>query len=293
MRQIAGQYLLMEAEEDTFTQTPWAKSFGDDHLMQSVYGSFFSENNGPMFQSLPYYLKSIGYKNPDDSNNGNWQFWTNKELSFFDTLAQNQSLKASFHDTMQCHTKYYLKHWPDLYPTGLIVAASKPNRSLIVDVGGSVGHDLERFRSKHPCIPDGSLVLQDLPEVVEGLVLDKAIQSQPYDFFTPQVNKGATAYYMHQILHDWPDDKAIQILANVALGMEKGYSRLLIHESLITSTSADPRVTTTDITMMACVASKERTEEEWRMLLDMAGLAVVKIWRTSASVDCVIEAMIQ
>lgn len=292
MRQIAGQFLVLEVKEDTYNRTPWAKSFGDDPLIHSAYGSFFSQNIRTMFQNLPYYLKSIEYRDPKDNANGNWQFWTKQKLSFFDVLARNDALKTDFHNTMSCHTKYCLDHWPELYPTDSIASAAKVNRSLVVDIGGSVGHDLERFRSKHPDIPNGSLVLQDLPEVLEGLSCNKAIQLQPYNFFTVQPNKGATAYYMHQILHDWPDVKAVQILANIAHGMEKGYSRLLIHESLITSTSADPRVTTTDIAMMACVAAKERTEEEWRILLAKAGLHVTKIWRKKGSIDCIIEAML-
>jgi hypothetical protein len=36
---------------------------------------------------------------------------------------------------------------------------------LLVDVGGSFGHDLSDFRRKWPDLP-GRLVLQDLPEVV-------------------------------------------------------------------------------------------------------------------------------
>ena len=95
---------------------------------------------------------------------------------------------------------------------------------------------------------------------------------------------------MHNVLHDWTDDLAVKILKNVAGAMEKGYSKLLVHESLISSVKPHARVTTSDLTMMACLAAKERTEAEWRGIFEEAGLGVVKIWRPAQSVESVIEA---
>jgi hypothetical protein len=195
---------------------------------------------------------------------------------------------------MQCHSKYNLTPWPEVYPTDTILSAGteKPDRALVVDIGGSKGHDLEKFNLRHPDIPEGSLILQDLPEVVQDLKLSNlstAITAQAYDFFTEQPVKGAAAYFMHNVLHDWVDEKAIAILKNVAAAMEKGYSKLLIHESLISAVKPLARVTTSDITMMACLSAQERDEGEWRSLIERAGLRVVKIWRPAQSVESVIE----
>ena len=161
---------------------------------------------------------------------------------------------------------------------------------MVVDVGGSKGHDLEKFRLRHPEIADGSLVLQDLPDVVKDVTMDKAISVQGYDFFTPEPVQGAKVYFMHNVLHDWTDDLAVKIIENVAKGMEKGYSKLLIHESLVSSSKPLARVTASDLTMMACLSAKERSESEWRGLVTSAGLRVVKIWRPQHSVESIIEA---
>jgi hypothetical protein len=66
---------------------------------------------------------------------------------------------------------------------------------LIVDMGGSMGHDLSEFRRKWPDVP-GRLVLQDLPEVIEQaktVGLHSSIQPMAHDFFTEQPVKGTYA----------------------------------------------------------------------------------------------------
>ncbi|KAJ0129476.1 hypothetical protein HZ326_27423 [Fusarium oxysporum f. sp. albedinis] len=78
--------------------------------------------------------------------------------------------------------------------------------------------------------------------------------------------KGARAYFMQNILHDWEDKQAT------------GYSTLLIHESIINSVGPLARVMTADIAMMTCLDAKERTENEWCQLIESVWLTVLKIW---------------
>lgn len=292
MQQISGQHLVVETGEDTFARTPWATALAADPALSAVYGEFYAQLNNPMFQSLPYYLKQTGFKSPTDENDCNWQYWKGTPNNLFQDLAINPAMASDFHAAMECHSRYNLTPWPEVYPTDTVVSAAKPDRALVVDTGGSKGHDLEKFRLCHPNIPDGSLVLQDLPEVVRDVQVNRAISAQAYDFFTPQPVKGARIYFMHNVLHDWPDDSATKILENVASAMEKGYSKLLIHESLISRVKPLARVTTSDITMMACLAAKERTESEWDQVIRNSGLRIEKIWRPPQSVESVIEAVL-
>ena len=70
---------------------------------------------------------------------------------------------------------------------------------LIVDVGGSIGHDLAEFATKHSGAP-GRLVLQDLPAVLGQIAsLDGRIERMGYDFFTEQPVKGT--HTQHPISH--------------------------------------------------------------------------------------------
>ena len=68
-------------------------------------------------------------------------------------------------------------------------ARSDKDAVLLVDVGGSHGHDLEQFHAKHPHIP-GRLVLQDTPEVVDQVKASNVFETTAHDFFTPQPVKG-------------------------------------------------------------------------------------------------------
>lgn len=62
--------------------------------------------------------------------------------------------------------------------------------ALLVDVGGSFGHNLAEFRAKFLDAP-GRLVLQDQPVVIEQIhELDDKIEGEAYDFFTKQPIKG-------------------------------------------------------------------------------------------------------
>lgn len=89
---------------------------------------------------------------------------------------------------------------------------------------------------------------------------------------------------------DWNSKDATKILCNIAAAMEKGYSRVLMHESIVTSEKPLARVTVSDIHMMMDFSAAERTEKEWNELLVNSGLNLVKIWRPEGSVEAIIEA---
>lgn len=182
--------------------------------------------------------------------------------------------------------------WTDTYPTERLLAGSKARAPLLVDIGGNKGQHLELFRNLHP-EQAGQLVLEDLPEVVASAECAPEIQRIAYDFFTDQPVKGARAYYMSSILHDWSDGFAAKILQNVKAAMTPGYSILLINDHILPSEKAPPQMTVVDMIMMVKVAAGERTEGMFRELLEASGLKIVKIWTNPAAVSSVIEAELE
>lgn len=65
-------------------------------------------------------------------------------------------------------------------------AKAEDNAALLVDIGGSIGHDIAEFARKHGNSA-GRLVLQDLPAVLGQIDnLDERIERMSYDFFTKQ-----------------------------------------------------------------------------------------------------------
>lgn len=290
MRQISGQHLIIEVGEDEYTTTPWVERLVSDPAFPSMYGEFYKNLNIAMYRTLPYFLAENRFKNPTDVNNSNWQYMTRRNNSFFDDVGTDAELRNSFNDAMECHSKYNLTPWPEVFPTITLIKDAKPGRALVVDMGGGKGHDLAKFSMAHPDAPKESLILQDLPEILKGVKPIESISVQPHDFFQPQPVKGARAYFMHNVLHDWTDPEAIRILKNIAEAMEPGYSRVLVHESLISTLNPSPRVTVSDITVMACLSSKERTEKQWVRLFEEAGLRIIKVWRAVQAVESIMEA---
>lgn len=99
----------------------------------------------------------------------------------------------------------------------------------------------------------------------------------------------ARAYHLHSVLHDWDDASSHTILANIAVAMEKGYSKLLINELIVPDQDASWSITSMDWLMLALGAVKERTERNWRDLVEGAGMRVTGIWTVEQGSESLIE----
>lgn len=82
----------------------------------------------------------------------------------------------------------------------------------------------------------------------------------------------ADVYSLKNILHDWDDERALQILRNVRATMPAG-SRVVVIEQRQERNRAEPFASITDLQMMTqCDDGRERSQEELRSLLRAAGL---------------------
>jgi hypothetical protein len=87
---------------------------------------------------------------------------------------------------------------------------------------------------------------------------------------------GALFYYIHRCLHDWPDADCLLILRNLAEAMTPGVSRLLISEIVMPRGRVDIQTAWSDVNMLI-FGGVERSESQWRELLDSAGLQILEI----------------
>jgi hypothetical protein len=137
------------------------------------------------------------WKTPNSISDGPYQLAFNTQLNFFEYLQANPPYGAQFN----YHMGGYHQGRPSWMDEGFFPVKEKlvegfekdaEGAALLVDVGGSVGHDLEEFRRKHPDAP-GRLVLQDLPLVISQIEkLDDGIEPMSYDFYTEQPVKGTS-----------------------------------------------------------------------------------------------------
>jgi hypothetical protein len=79
---------------------------------------------------------------------------------------------------------------------------------------------------------------------------------------------------MKFIMHDYNDEQCLQILNNLKASMTKGYSYLVIHDFILPDTECGLLQSQWDLMMMVYMSSKERTEKQWAVLLESAGLSV-------------------
>lgn len=144
--------------------------------------------------ALPAQLKRTNYQNPSNGTDCGFQLGFNTPLHFFEFLKQRPEAAAQFNNHMSAYHQGR-PSWMDVgfYDVpGLINVDIGEQDALLVDMGGSVGHDLSEFRRKWPQA-SGRLVLQDLPEVVaqaKTMSLHPSIELMEHDFFTEQPVKG-------------------------------------------------------------------------------------------------------
>ncbi|RYP63324.1 hypothetical protein DL769_006996 [Monosporascus sp. CRB-8-3] len=244
-------------------------------------------------QKAPKYLKEAGYRCPTDPKDGLMQYTFQTKLTTFEFFSSMPEVLRDFNMFMG-NTMGARSYWVDWFPVQeQLLDGATAETALLVDVGGGRGHDLLAFHEKYP--RQGRLVLQDLALVTESIGdLNPAIERVSYDFFTEQPLKGARAYFYHHILHDWSDVKCMEILTRVKTAMKPGYSRLLIHEMIIPEQGASTFHAMLDMTMMAFNAGMERTERQWRELLESAGFHVLKVWSPrEEDADGIVEAILK
>ncbi|KAH7305868.1 S-adenosyl-L-methionine-dependent methyltransferase [Stachybotrys elegans] len=291
MRHLAAMGYLKEVGVNEYQTTNFTKAMS----FPTVSGGYFSMTSATGASPLRFheYSRKRGFKNPADAQDTALMYAYGTDL---DTFSWQRSLGYGMH--FNHHMGGYRQGRPpwmsaDVYPVKERLFdgfEDSPNDALLVDIGGNIGHDLAEFREHHPSHP-GRLIVQDLPVVIGQIKdLDPAIQRMEYDFHTEQPVKGARAYYMHSILHDWPDEVCQRILNRIKEAMKAGYSRLLINENVIPDTGVWWETSALDMVMLTLFSSRERTQSDWHNLLeDMVGLKIVKIWSAGNGVESLIE----
>ena len=98
------------------------------------------------------------------------------------------------------------------------------------------------------------------------------ITFQIHDFFTPQPQVEADVFFFARVLHDWGDEKCMEIIANVVPAMKKG-ARLMVNDTILSlpneGSVMDQRSRRSiDVHMIMALNAKERTLNEWTQLVE-------------------------
>ena len=168
--------------------------------------------------------------------------------------------------------------------------------ATLMDVAGGHGFVLCEILKQYPRMQG---ILFDVESVVEGakcrlcdLQLEHRCTPAAGNFFE-SIPAGADAYYLQHIIHDWDDEKSLQILNNCrqALAGRKN-GKLLVVDSVIQENSEPHFGKLIDLEMLLMPGGRERTEAEFRALFARAGFAITKIVPTKGA-ESVIEARLK
>ncbi|EPS34232.1 hypothetical protein PDE_09196 [Penicillium oxalicum 114-2] len=278
MRFLSALGIFKEVEQDVYASTPVAAGYVSSSPLSAavIHVTHFSM----VLTQLPAYFHEKGWQNPNNVLDGPFQFATKTKSHYFDFLSGEPYYQQAFNTVMTISHRRQGKNWFDFFPVEeKLGGATSDSDVVLVDVGGSQGGDIIAFQKQFPSVK-GRLVLQDLPIVIEAIKdgeLPAGIEAQGYDFFDPQPVKGAKAYYLRTVLHDWPDEQARQILARVREAMAPD-SLLLINETLLPESGIALSSAQADLTMMVSFASLERTKAQFEQLLNDSGFELVKVW---------------
>ncbi|MBA2748307.1 MAG: methyltransferase, partial [Tatlockia sp.] len=93
-------------------------------------------------------------------------------------------------------------------------------------------------------------------------------------------------YIMKHIIHDWDDERSMKILQNIRSAMNEN-GKVLICEMVVPEGNEPSPSKILDIQMLVCTGGKERTEDEFRRLLESSGFRLTRIIPTKSPVSVI------
>ena len=182
---------------------------------------------------------------------------------FWSWLADHPAERAAFDRAMTQNTEGRVDR---------LAAVDWRGDETVVDVGGGNGSLLVELFRRQPGLRG---IVFDLPETDrDEAALGDRITFVAGSFFD-RVPPG-DVYVLGTVLHDWDDEHAASILRTIRESAPPD-ARVLIIDAVVPSGNDPYGAKWLDLLMLALFAGRERTEEQWRALLDSAGLDIERI----------------
>jgi ubiquinone/menaquinone biosynthesis C-methylase UbiE len=160
----------------------------------------------------------------------------------------------------------------------------------LADIGGGNGSLLAAVLQRYPNLKgilyDLGHVTERARQAIQAFGLEKRCSVVEGNFFE-SVPKGADAYLMRHVIHDWTDEQSVQILSNCRKVMPPN-GRILLVEFSVPAANEASLGKDADMIMLCFPGGMERTEEEYRVLFEQSGFRLNKVTPTRSAV-CVVE----
>jgi O-methyltransferase domain/Dimerisation domain len=192
---------------------------------------------------------------------------------FFDYLAEQPALGGLFNGLMKQGVHGRI--------SSILQAYDFSRARRIVDIGGGNGALLSAVLVQAPALTgsvfDTAGVVAETRARLAGTELSRRIDLVEDDLFRGGYPQGADLYLLSNIIHDWNDAQAETILHPCVSAMPRDSSLLLIEELMPERVTDCPATIANDYSMLILTGGEERSEAQYRVLLDHSGLLVSSI----------------
>jgi hypothetical protein len=173
----------------------------------------------------------------------------------------------------------------------VVAAYDFSSSRTVVDLGGGDGSLLTGILGANShlrgVVADVAHVVERARQRLEADGLSGRCGTAAVDFFK-SVPESDT-YMLKWILHDWTDEQSVTILRNCR-GAMTADGRVLIIEAVLQPGQATSFAKFVDLNMLVMTGGRERTEPEYRTLLEAAGLKLTRVIPTQTEMS-IIEAV--
>lgn len=193
------------------------------------------------------------------------------QADFFDYLKSNPDDGTLFNQAMAAQSSEFMDEITEAFDFSRF--------GTLADLGGGTGKVLATILRDNPQLKG---TLYELPDVIgaveESLVAEFGgrLKLESGSFFD-SVPEGIDCYMVVRVIHDWPDDEAVMILRNCRRAMGPDSTLLLVEGVL--DENAPPNYAMMDMLMLVLAGSMERTENDFRTLLESGGFELGKVIR--------------
>lgn len=273
LRCLAGLGVLRQDEEERFHLTPVSELLLSDAPDSLRYlAMMYGEEQFRAWEDLHYSVKT-----------GKTAFEHVFRQPFFEYYASHPEAAEIRNRGLAAASRLLIR--------SVVEACDFSRYKTVVDIGGGSGELLSEILKAYPKLQG---VLFELPETVGRArrcleangVLDRC-ELLGGDFFFC-VPEDGDAYVLAHIIHDWNDEDSVKILRNCREAMN-ARSRLYIVEKVIPPANVAHLSKLDDVNMMVLTGGRERTEQEYRSLLEKTNLRFLRTIAT-ASPASVVEA---
>lgn len=191
-------------------------------------------------------------------------------VPFFDYLDTNQQYGKPFNHFQTMMTTMVASLVPEVYDFSAF--------HTICDVGGGQGLVLKSILERYP-LCEG--ILFDMESALKENVLAETsnrVQTVAGNFFENVPN--ADCMVLKTVIHDWNDTDSTMILTNCRKSLNKGGKIILIEQ--VVEEPLTLMALFYDLHMQVMLGGAERTEQEFRILFNAAGLKLDKIIATKS-----------